>query len=258
MIRIYFGDLAPVANLEWSIYKGMSGVLEDFSNSEVFLWLVGGGNKFLIECTVENGVIKAVIPKLPVGVYGTRAMWVKDGCCGKRMLAEVQKVFGVTNSLDEATPVAGDSFVIKIKSCAASYGYDGLSAYEMAVLNGKTVLSEQEWMDSQNQASEMYGNLTESIDEIWAAISSIIYGDTVVETSFTPSAAYVDMDNNIRVDVSVNKDVSSIKVFRGDTEIGEGGSGTEYSATDIVHPDDLTPIVYTVKKIIIFLTIITN
>lgn len=165
MITVYLGNASPVVKLAWVIYKGSSWVLEDFSRARVNLWIVGACNKWLVACTAIDGVIHAEIPRsLPVGVYGVRAMWVKNDCCCKRTQSEVNHAFMVTNVPGDATPIEGDECVIHIKSWAATYGYDGLSAYEMAVLAGKTHLSEDEWMDSQNQASEKYEILIDKID----------------------------------------------------------------------------------------------
>lgn len=151
MIRILFGVSAPVARLEWSVYKGASGVKEDFTGANVFFWMIGAGNRFLVDCTTEDGMIKAVIPSmLPEGVYDLRAMWIKEENCCKRSMSEVENAFGVTYDPEEATPVVGDSCTIKVKSCTATYGYDGLSAYEMSVLKGKTTMSEEEWIVYQN------------------------------------------------------------------------------------------------------------
>jgi hypothetical protein len=40
---------------------------------------------------------------------------------------------------------AEDNLTIKMTTVASSYGYDGLSAYEIAVLRGATTLDEYEW-----------------------------------------------------------------------------------------------------------------
>ncbi len=54
-------------------------------------------------------------------------------------------LFSVTNYKHEATH-AGEP-LIKVKEHVATYGYDGLSAYELAVLRGNTALSESEWLE---------------------------------------------------------------------------------------------------------------
>lgn len=215
MIRILYGDAAPVARLEWSVYKGASGVLEDFDRADVFLWFVGAGNKFLVECTTEDGVIKAVIPNwLPVGVYGVKAMWVKD-VCYKRCLSEVQKVFAVTDDPSEATPVIGEKCVIKVKSCSATYGYDGLSAYEMAVLEGKTQLSEEEWVAWQTETSGKIEDLQEQINEI-------ISGQATVSLAANPSVVFVGQTNDITLTATTDTEASGIVIKKGSTSIGSG------------------------------------
>lgn len=203
MIKIYFGLGSPVVKLAWSVYKGSCGVLEDFSRANVFLWVIGAGNKFLVPCTTEDGVIEAELPRtLPVGVYGIRAIWEKDNCC-KRALSEVQKVFAVTDVADAASPCVGDEMTIKVKSCTATFGYDGLDAYEMSVLHGKTVLSEEEWLDQLNGGSP--------------TIDSFTTYPSTVEKNVATSVAF---------QVNVSTSVSRIEVKQGETVIGSGSGST--------------------------------
>ena len=201
--------------LAWEIFKSCSNVREDFSRASVFLWLVGGGNKFLVDCTAEDGVIEATLPNsLPTGVYGVQAIWTKDTCC-KRMMAEVQKAFAVTDVPEDATPVCGSSCVIRIKSTSATYGYDGLSAYEMAVLEGKTQLSEEEWVAWQSETSTKIEDLQEQINEI-------IGGQATVSLAANPSVVFVGQTNDITLTATTDTEASGIVIKKGSTTIGSG------------------------------------
>lgn len=244
MIQILLGDAAPVARLEWSIYKGASGVKEDFTNASVFLWLIGCGNKFLVECTAENGVIKTVIPRtLPEGVYDLRAMWVKDDNCCKRCMSEVEKVFGITYDPEQASPVVGDTCTIKVKSCAATYGYDGLSAYEMAVLKGKTTLSEEEWLNIQNATAEDLERLQQEVD-------AIVVGSAEVALSTNPSVIFVGTPTDVVLEADTNIYATDIKIKKGDAVLGDG-QGTALSATDRQVSLDVTGSVEYLAKFVI-------
>ena len=60
-------------------------------------------------------------------------------------VAEVQDIVYVTPYPGEATTQDSD-VNIRLKSEVATYGYDGLDAYELAVVKGKTTKSEGEWV----------------------------------------------------------------------------------------------------------------
>lgn len=84
--------------------------------------------------------------KLPANVYSIKAVWFKDRSWCKMSVAEVRNAFAITNYMEEATPFTGDELTIHVKSGAATYGYDGLSAFELACMHGVTTFkSEVEW-----------------------------------------------------------------------------------------------------------------
>lgn len=85
-------------------------------------------------------------PFLPANVYSLKAVWYKDRSRCKMAVAEVRNAFAITNYMEEATPFVGDALTVKVKSSAATYGYDGLSAFELACMHGVTTYtSEVEW-----------------------------------------------------------------------------------------------------------------
>ena len=59
--------------------------------------------------------------------------------------AYVPNVFAVTNYQQDATFLGAEK-VVNVEACVATYGYDGLSAYERAVMLGMTTLSERDWI----------------------------------------------------------------------------------------------------------------
>lgn len=163
MVRIFNSDSAPVAKLKWDIFKGASGVQEDFHDARLLFWFVSGLYKYRVEVAIHDNSIECELPRfLPPGVYGVKALWCKDWF--KRSKSEVEKVFAITDVEGDATPVDGASFTIHIKSYVASYGYDGLSAYELALLKGvTTAATEEEWLaEVGNRAIDLAGTFNYS------------------------------------------------------------------------------------------------
>lgn len=81
--------------------------------------------------------------------YGMTHPW--DHRSNDRCLMRSRKdyVFAVTSYPGEETAVNEDSIVtVRINSAVATYGYDGLSAYELAVMRGDFNGTEGEWLES--------------------------------------------------------------------------------------------------------------
>ncbi len=139
--------------IEWKICRGLSKVGEDFSRSEAVVLLWNGRNRFVARCSaIENGrdgrLLVTAPSGLPEGVYDLEGIWMKNG--GRSVCrCRYPKAFGVTQTASAATHQSGATTdpVLSLRSSAATYGYDGLSAYELAVVKGKTTLSEDDWID---------------------------------------------------------------------------------------------------------------
>ena len=151
--------------VDWSIYKGSSGVLEDFSRAYLRVFLIGPGCRYAIEPTVSSNSpnIRLDIPKgLPEGVYILEAIWGKNWMLDdekfnptKRPLhsrdlsrAKTPAIFALTSdAAEENIYTSTGTAVVKVRSNVATYGYDGLDAYQMAVMSGRFFGSEDEWVD---------------------------------------------------------------------------------------------------------------
>ena len=172
-------------HIVWSIFRGTSDVHEDFSRALVKVFLIGNYEKYLLEAVAEGGNLVFDIPQgLPEGAYSLEAIWVKNynnllpcsdtlmpsvdsGCRNQplrwpfkhphdhrfndRCIMRSRKdfVFALTEYDSESTfyKDSGEA-EIKIRSAVATYGYDGLSAYEIAVLRGDFNGTEGEYLDS--------------------------------------------------------------------------------------------------------------
>lgn len=152
-------------SVEWFVKKGIGNEAEDFSRSIVKLFVFSQQNRWAVSCTADyTGLVKAELPEnLPEGVYSLELLWIKnDGSInGSRCLQRTRKpsVFTIdasAASVDTSTTLvdqsmlplqseAGQPATIKMTTIAAPYGYDGMSAYEIAVLRGATTLDEENW-----------------------------------------------------------------------------------------------------------------
>ena len=176
--------------IEWSIFKGTSHEREDFSRALVKMFLIGPNEKHLIDATAFDGKLCAELPDgLPEGEYSIETIYVKnqgnltprripltptnatecnhhhseypphdmrfnDRCI---MRSRIDFAFAITSYKDEDNTSNND--VLKFRSSVASYGYDGLSAYEIAVMRGDFNGSEGEWL-------EYSGSLHATVDKI--------------------------------------------------------------------------------------------
>jgi hypothetical protein len=78
MEKIYFNSGSPTVTLSWKLIE-KSGVVVDFTGLTPYLWIVGNGNKVLVDCSASSGVVTATVPTtLTAGVYGLAIKWL-DG-----------------------------------------------------------------------------------------------------------------------------------------------------------------------------------
>jgi hypothetical protein len=157
-------------SLEWTVKRGIGSETENFSRSAVTLFLVSDANRWPVPCEAGyEGTVKAELPEsLPEGVYSLELVWVKnDGSinatrCIQRTRKTCVFAIGAGASVADARAVRPDipgipdtppvlipipTATVKLTTAASSYGYDGLSAYEICAMRGKTSLSEEEWAE---------------------------------------------------------------------------------------------------------------
>lgn len=154
-------------SLEWSVKKGIGNEAEDFSRSTVSLFLFNDANRWVVPCTADyTGLVKAELPEtLEEGVYSLELVWIKNdkSINETRCIQRTRKtcVFAIGSGasaadaravLPDIPPITTPLPKVKMTTVAAPYGYDGLSAYEICVLRGKTTLSEDEWAEKLQKA----------------------------------------------------------------------------------------------------------
>ena len=155
-------------NLSWTISRGASKVNEDFRRSSLFVFLTSNNEQIPLNYTLSENVITATLPTgLPEGVYGLLAVWFKSACnpfeggndaslppLGRMSRSQVDDLFGITAVSNEADYSESSAVNIEVRSMVATYGYDGLSAYEIAVISGQTALRQSEWVSNITELNE--------------------------------------------------------------------------------------------------------
>lgn len=141
---------------------------EDFSRAQFAVFLIGGDDVHALRVeSITNGYLDIIIPQgLPVGIYDLKALWAKNEPAARPyggprpahygdnnmnwkydtrclMCSFVDGAFALTDVPSEETDGVGDYPVVRITSYVDSYGYDGLSAFETAVLRGLTDLESE-------------------------------------------------------------------------------------------------------------------
>lgn len=155
-------------NLSWTISRGASKVKEDFRRSSLFVFLTSNNEQIPLNYTLSDNVITATLPTgLPEGVYGLLAVWFKSASnpfeggndaslppLGRMSRSQVDDLFGITAVSNEADYSESSAVNIEVRSMVATYGYDGLSAYEIAVISGQTALRQSEWVSNITELNE--------------------------------------------------------------------------------------------------------
>lgn len=155
-------------NLSWTISRGASKVKEDFRRSSLFVFLTSNNEQIPLNYTLSENVITATLPTgLPEGVYGLLAVWFKSASnpfeggndaslppLGRMSRSQVDDLFGITAVSNEAEYSESSAVNIEVRSMVATYGYDGLSAYEIAVISGQTALRQSEWVSNITELNE--------------------------------------------------------------------------------------------------------
>ena len=155
-------------NLSWTISRGASKVKEDFRRSSLFVFLTSNNEQIPLNYTLSENVITSTLPTgFPEGVYGLLAVWFKSACnpfeggndvslppLGRMSRSQVDDLFGITAVSNEADHSESSAVNIEVRSMVATYGYDGLSAYEIAVISGQTALRQSEWVSNITELNE--------------------------------------------------------------------------------------------------------
>lgn len=151
---IYIYDQKTIT-LTWEIYKNRNKVLEDFSRAKVWVFLIADENRYRLNVEVDSStgcLVMGLDPKtmaLPDGTYSVEAVWNKNPDRTTELSkSRLEFVFTLTDDSEKDNTRSKGAVSMVIRSMAATYGYDGLDAYQRAVMIGWFQGSETEWLES--------------------------------------------------------------------------------------------------------------
>lgn len=213
-MRYFQVNNIPVVKIELKVVRGKTDKVEDFSRAKVYFWLTCRDNRYPISVTAEDGIISAFIPSnLKQGVYDIKAVWTKDQeypnpaeryltgnhrhyelneHSDKTCRSEVDALFAIVDSADHIS----ENGTIQITSEVATYGYDGLDAYELSVMRGKTLLDENAWL---NRLNNNTGSNTSVSRTEW------VYKLAVAKTTVSPNGEDILITNAERTCTEITK-----------------------------------------------------
>lgn len=163
-----------IIHVEWTVFKGKTLVHEDFTRALIKVFLVGAGERYLLQARECRGTLYFDVEDgLLEGVYSLELIYVKNmgnlHCCKYNdrcfMRSRVDNAFAITDYQSEATDQYEDDVRLRYKSQVASYGYDGLSAYEIAVLRGDWNGTEGDWLEWVHQG--IVDNVSRFINSVY-------------------------------------------------------------------------------------------
>lgn len=240
MEKVFVSNM-PTIGIKWTIFKGGS-TREDLAQAEVAVWLVKRDNKIPLAVEIdEQKRLCMVLPEsLEAGVYGLKVVWIKDRFHPGGLMAIPKKGGSqVDNVLMVKTDDDGDcrtaDFTMGVQSeVNTSYGYDGLDAYELSYMSGKTTLDYQAWLDWINQGGGS-GVQYSIIEGTWALTLRFPDG-----TEVDPDGADVAYEAILsKTDYKVGTDGSKVPLIRSKAAMVsaevEGGS---LLSTDVVVYDN--------------------
>lgn len=188
----------------WKIWRGVNKASEMFdAKSNLRVFLVGSSNTYNISPVINKDVdpgydvVEIEVPQLTLvyGAYDLKALWQKND--GRNLHMSMRSgVFGVAD--DYEVPV--EDKTLRIVSYVESYGRDGLSAYESAVMRGlnRGMLSEVEWLEGKFAAEGGAG--VSAVFDADIPIGGTTLGDELLaidDANEFVSKEYLDKENKI-------------------------------------------------------------
>lgn len=227
--------------ISWTILRE-KGVLEDFSDSyDLSCFLIPPSNeRRLVSFDLGNPLYLLIPYEIDEGCYSLELIWRKNASdeIGRTICrTRVDSVFTVTSDssiAEELTSVCK----VYIKSLVAIYGYDGLDAYQLAVLHRKTTLSEAEWLlDKEQRIANLEQTVREGALNIGAYPMDAFptFGNTghVVSSDgvykLAENMEYVKSNNLCDPSTCVDGNLSPVT-----GEIRENTAAQDYKTTDFI------------------------
>ena len=225
--------------LHWTVFRGVSVCPEDFSRAKVVCLLDSRSNKVPAGVEVVQGekgqYLSIVVPAgLSEGVYDVLAVWTKNE--GRSIArSRLDGAFAVTDNASESTDKgsASTDTVVRFRSSAGTYGYDGLSGYELALLKGMTTKDETTWVAE--QIDECRERIEAARNQALDSISSSEC-DALDQISGLRSTSLSDIDQRVShgldsIDAGIDEAATAIQTMQ-DTAVAAGQAALESTKTD--------------------------
>ena len=260
----------------WRINRNASDIPEDFTKADLKVFFIGNdyaGNydgKYYftpinINCDPDSeqagDYVHIDIPAetLPPGTYCVEAVWIKNrhellnaGSTRTLTRARKDRVFKVADYEPEASDYSESDSTMEsephkviITSGTTSYGYDGMSAYETAVFEESTVMSEKEWIDKYEKAENRVNyQMKEDTPGTWANAELLRkkaegqLGDTDPDYSTSREKKEADRQTAESNRVSAENSRSSAETQRQKNEGQLGSSDPDYATSRIKKEND--------------------
>jgi hypothetical protein len=103
-------------------------------------------------------------------------------------------LFAITEYEDEATNIGEGEVKVRAKSSVATYGYDGLSAYEIAVMRGDFTGSEEEWIEDIMGGTDKYSVFMTSTADVSSLTNAPNVGNLYAEISSEQTLTFAHLD----------------------------------------------------------------
>lgn len=221
--------------IDWLITTGINRNPEDFSRADVEVFLIGNGNRYCLQHNDSSttGHLNITIPggALDPGMYDIKAVWFKTrgGVIKDAAANQVMQVSGLCNVLamtnesyeDNTGDMTDATYYLSLHSHAEPYGYDGMSAYEIACFHGNT-LDEETWVKRYEGALD---NFYEALDEFDERVDVVESDGWVTSERISSDSILTDKiaDNAVTEDKIADEFIERIEDEIA--AVGPGGGG---------------------------------
>lgn len=235
--------------IEWNVYKLHSSEREDFNGALLKVFLNCNADRYNVDYTLSGNTIMVDIPHdLPIATYTLEALWGRSDSLSDIMSwhrcycpeefesfhsvnrSVKSDLFAITDVESEASYPDNNTVTIKVRTSVRSFGYDGMSAYEIAVMRGEWDESEVAWIHKIMDVEKPFyiGDYTggfvvrckpSDMQAAYEAKRMFYVGGTAIPGIPSQSVGASGNMDIIPVQVGTNNNTYIIEFFRGYTSL---------------------------------------
>lgn len=235
--------------IEWDVYKLHSSEREDFNGALLKVFLNCNADRYNVDYTLSGNTIMVDIPHdLPIATYTLEALWGRSDSLSDIMSwhrcycpeefesfhsvnrSVKSDLFAITDVESEASYPDNNTVTIKVRTSVRSFGYDGMSAYEIAVMRGEWDESEVAWIHKIMDVEKPFyiGDYTggfvvrckpSDMQAAYEAKRMFYVGGTAIPGIPSQSVGASGNMDIIPVQVGTNNNTYIIEFFRGYTSL---------------------------------------